>query len=124
MSAVWVRGNNPYLDRLSLPCSLGRIFGKSGSPFIKQTPSSSISVTLEPLEMGAGLSLNSSKDMNKAPTCKSYGVVNEPHSSWMHSEPNTEMSRFAPEKGLVPETAKRGDSRIELKCASQVRGSG
>ena len=74
--------------------------------------------------MGAGLSLNSSKDMNKAPTCKSYGVVNEPHSSWMHSEPNTEMPRFAPEKGLVPETAKRGDSRIELKCASQVRGSG
>lgn len=72
--------------------------------------------------MGAGLSLNSSKDMNKAPTCKSDGVVKEPH-SWMHSEPNAETPRFAPEKGLATETAKRGDGRIDLKRASQVRGS-
>ena len=70
-----------------------------------------------------GLSLNSSKDMNKAPTCKSNGVVSEPHSSRMHSEPNAETPRFAPETGLVPETAKRGDGRVDLKRASQVRGS-
>lgn len=82
-------------------------------------------MTLEPLGMGAGLSLNSNKDMNKAPTCKSDGVVvNEPRSSWIHSEPNAETRRFAPEKGLVPEAAKRGDGRTDLKCASQVRGSG
>ena len=124
MSAVQVRGNNPYPDRLPLPYPLRRICGISGSSWIKQTPTSSISVTLEPLEMEVDLSLNSSKDMNKAPTCKSDGVVNEPHSSWMHSEPNAETPKFAPEKGLVPETAKRGDGRIDLKCASQVRGSG
>lgn len=73
-------------------------------------------MTLEPLEMGAGLSLNSN--------CKSDGVVvNEPH-SWIHSEPNAETLRFAPEKGLVPETAKRGEGRTDLKCASQMRSSG
>ena len=74
---------------------------------------------------GGWSQLNSNKDMNKAPTCKSDGVVvNEPRSSWIHSEPNAETRRFAPEKGLVPEAAKRGDGRTDLKCASQVRGSG
>lgn len=87
----------------------------------KQTPSSSISVTLEPLEMGFGLSLTQRQRQELRYLRQRWRAYGTRFFCQMHSQANAEMPRFAAEKGFIHGIAKRPEDKPQIRLREGKR---